>query len=165
MKKILFSLLAVMALTFTSCKDEAGLPGPGDPVNIAGECQGLYEGEWSYVSESTPDDVKTYPGSLTLTQRTTEGVAENYVVVLDAACAEFTANPLDASNPWPLTAPANITPAYKFFNALKTPFGNEFNGEVKKTDGQYDVYMTFKQTIKEGRKQFIYTFTFNGTRK
>jgi len=158
MKKIIFGLFAILALTFTSCKDEAGLPEPGAPVDVAGECSGTYVGTWSYYATSAPDDVFSYDGSLTLAKRGDE----NYVVSVVANCSHLEATPLDANNPWPLVAAANINPAYVFFNAVKTPFGNDFSGKI--TDKK-DVTMSFTQSFKIGRKQYVYSFSFVGTKQ
>ncbi len=153
MKKILFGLFAVLALTFTSCKDEAGLPGPGDPVDVASEAVGVYTGTWTRTLASDPDNPVIADGSLTITQVPDEnGLNQYYVVNVAAECAaiDLTAQ----SN-------ANINPRYVFFNVAKSEFGNEFSGKI--TDKR-TATMTFNLTITEGRKQYVYRYDFNGTK-
>lgn len=148
MKKILFGILAVIAFSLTSCKDEAGNADPGTPVNVAGAVEGTYTGTWTRVESSKPDDIQTGTGTLTFTQLN----GENYAVTVVAVCADLDVN---------YTANANINPAYVFFNSLPTDFGSSFAGRII---DKKDASLKFTKVVKEGRKQYLYDYTFNGTR-
>lgn len=147
MKKILFGLFAILAMTLTSCKDEAGLPGAGDPVNVAGEVAGVYTGTWSRTLNTEPDKPSTAEGTITLTQVDDEF----YVVTVDSKCADLNVD---------LSAPANINPRKVFFNSTTTAYGNSFSGKV--VDNA--VSLDFTLTVKEGRKQYIYNYSFSGSK-
>lgn len=159
MKKILFGLIATLAMTFTSCKDEAGLPGGGDPVNVAAEVKGVYEGTWTKTLDGT-DTVEEGEGTLTLSQPNAD---EYYVINVEANCATLPVS-YDATGKAMNTAAANanINPRYVFFNVVKTDFGNEFNGTIvdKKT-----ISMTYSISVKDGRKQYVYVYKFTGVKK
>lgn len=149
MKKIVFGLLAVLALTFVSCKDEAGNPDPGAPVNVAGAVEGTYTGTWTRTDAANTENVVTGTGTLAFVQLNDE----NYVVTVTAKCSELAVD---------FTANANINPAYVFFNALPTDFGNSFSGRV--TDKK-DASISFSKTVKEGRKQYTYRYEFSGSKQ
>lgn len=148
MKKILFGLFALLAMTLVSCDNKAGLPGPGDPVNVAAAAAGTYNGTWTRTLASNPDNPQVEDGTLVITQVGDEF----YVVNVVAKCAGIG---LDGQ------ANANINPRYVFFNAVKSDFGNEFNGKI--VDGN-TATMSFSLTVTEGRKQNVYSYEFNGTK-
>ncbi len=149
MKKIFFGLLAMFAMTFVSCKDEAGNPDPGTPVNVAGAVEGTYTGTWTRTDAANADNVVSGTGTLTFTQYNDE----NYVVTVNAKCTDLGVD---------FTANANINPAFVFFNALPTDFGNSFSGRVTE---EKDASISFAKTIKEGRKQYTYYYDFSGTKQ
>lgn len=149
MKKILFSLFAIFALSLTSCKDEAGNPDPGAPVNVAGAVEGTYTGTWTRTDAANAENVVTGTGTLTFVQYNDE----NYVVTVNAQCSALEID---------LTANANINPAYVFFNALPTDFGNSFSGRVTE---EKDASISFAKTIRDGRKQYTYYYEFSGTKQ
>lgn len=147
MKKILMLMFAFFAMTLTSCRDEAGNPDPGKPVNIAGEVQGTYVGTWTRTNTS---DASVAPQSMEGTLSFTQRGDENYVVIVKAECPGLSID---------LSAPANINPAYVFFNAISTEFGNYFSGKIY---DKKEAQLSFSLTVKEGRKQIIYEYAFTG---
>lgn len=150
MKKILMFMFAIMAMTISSCRDEAGNPDPGAPVNIAGEVQGTYVGTWTRTNTS---DETVAPQSMEGTLMFTQRNDEYYVVIVKAECPGLSID---------LSAPANINPAYVFFNALPTDFGNSFSGKIYDSK---EAQLNFKLTVKEGRKQIVYDYAFSGLKQ
>lgn len=158
MKKILFALLAVISLAFSSCNEDPGVLEPGEPVCIAAEVAGTYEGTWSRVLVDSDDEPLQYPGTLTFSQAEAENkdgtvTLQDYIVNVEAVCPDLSLNGTEV---------ANITPTGVFFNVVKTAtFGNEFSGKI--ANGVATI--SFNLTIKENRKQRIYSYTFSGDKK
>ncbi len=168
MKKILFSLFAIMALAFTSCDNKAGLPGPGDPVNIAGKVQGVYEGTWT---RSDGTDELVADGEINLVQVDDQFYIVNVVSkVADPTFYAFKNTRVNDKGKdedyidykaMDLSAKANINPRYVFFNVVASDYGNEFSGKVVGDN----ISMSFNSEVKLGRKSYIFSYTFSGTRK
>lgn len=141
MKKILFGLFAIMALAFTSCKDEVELVDPGTPQNPEKDCAGVYTGTWT----QTVDDVATTAtGSVTITPTDSA-----YVCKVTISCPDFELAE---------TAIANITPAHTFFNTMTTDIAASFYGSVNTSDETATI--NFLRTVKEGRKTTTYYYSF-----
>lgn len=67
MKNIFKGLLfaAVLGMAFTSCKDEAEIPGRGTPINPEKEIAATYEGTWTFVKKvDATETTTTYDGKM-----------------------------------------------------------------------------------------------------
>lgn len=128
--------MAVLAMTVTSCRDDAGVLEPGNPVDIASKVAGTYNGTWTRVQDGT-DKVESFDGSLTFTTVNIDDKHQYYIVNVKALCEGLK---LDAQ------ANANINPVGIFFNSVSTEFGNQFSGKIV---DEKDATMEFKLTIKE----------------
>ncbi len=67
MKNIFKGLLfaAVLGIAFTSCKDEAEIPGRGTPINPEKEIAATYEGTWTFVKKvDATETTTTYDGKM-----------------------------------------------------------------------------------------------------
>lgn len=142
----------VMVCCLPACRDNAEIPDHGPVVHPQEEAKGIYTGEWTRTDEGT-GIVTTASGTMELTPS-----EYNYVANVSVKCAEIN---LD------LSAPANITPGgqgYQFSNPEKdNPLGAIFVGDIKKSD--MSAFMTFRLTVKEGRKTYTYLYVFNGKRQ
>jgi len=158
MKKILFALLAMATLTFSACNEDPGVLEPGNPVCIAAKVAGTYQGTWTQVQADTDNEPVQYSGTLTFTQAEAENydgsvTLQDYIVNVKAECQELS---LDG------TEVANIAPNGVFFNTVKTAtFGNEFSGKISNDVAT----ISFSLTKKQGRKQYIYNYSFSGNKK
>lgn len=153
MKKIFkcLFLAAAMTLSLASCGDEAEIPSTGPVAHPQEETVGTYTGTWSR-QELGQETIVTAPGSAVFSS--TEA---NYVTNIVIKCDELSID---------LESVANISvggPGYMFHNTLATNgFGAIFSGTVSKAG---EVTLSFKKTVKEGRKSYTYTYTFNGSKQ
>lgn len=153
MKKIFKCLLlaAAMTVSFASCRDEAELPSTGPVAHPQEDTAGTYTGTWSR-QEFGKEEITTATGSAVFTASQT-----NYVTNIAVTCADMNIA---------LESAANITPGgpgYMFHNSLAANgFGAVFSGTVSKAG---EVNLSFKKSVKEGRKTYTYTYTFNGVKQ
>lgn len=158
MKKILFTLLAAVSIILTACNEDPGVLEAGSPVCIAAQVAGTYEGTWTRTLVDSNNEPSQYPGTLTFTQAEAENkdgsvTLQDYIVNVEASCPDLSLSGTEV---------ANISPSGVFFNVVKTAtFGNEFSGKIKNDVAT----ISFSLTIKEGRKQNIYNYTFSGDKK
>ena len=149
--KILFPAIA-MILSLASCDGDAEIPDRGPVTNPQEMTKGTYTGDWSRQEFGTENF--TYSSG---TVELTPGDA-NYVTNISVSCPDFEID---------LSAAANITPGgqgYMFHNPIATNgFGAIFQGTIRESD--MSLWLTFKKTVKEGRKTITYIYTFNGVRQ
>lgn len=156
MKNIFKILLPAVAMIFSlsSCDGDAEIPDRGPVAHPQEETKGIYTGEWT----------RSYEENLETISATSAGTAEfipgdaNYVTSIAISCAEFDID---------LQSNANISlggEGYMFHNTVNTNgFGAVFQGTIRKSD--MSVWLTYKKTVKEGRKSVTYTYVFNGKRQ
>lgn len=154
MKNIFKILLPVIAMVFSlsSCDGDAEIPDRGPVAHPQEETKGTYVGEWSR-QEFGQDEIQYAQGSAVFAP----GDA-NYITTITASCPDFAID---------LTSNANITvggEGYMFHNPVATNgFGAIFQGTIKKSD--MSVWLSFKKTVKDGRKTKTYIYGFNGVRQ
>lgn len=145
-------MFALLAVTVTSCREDADLADPGKAGNPEKEVVGTYTGTWTVSwTDANVDYVEEYPGTVTIS------AGENaYTVVVNAVCPDRTTD---------LTGSANVvkqSPDYKYFNDIAgNPFGTAFSGIVTP---QGSATCEFKITQRSGRKSYVFTYKFNGTK-
>lgn len=156
MKKILtgmFLLLSV-GLGFTACSDDDDdnnkiYDTPPEVVTA-----GTYTGTWTRETDGV--EPATANGTLTFTALSGEN-AQTYVTNVKAECTELS---LDKESV------ANITYAgtgFLFSNmAVANGFGTKFNGTIS-ADGVATIAFTL--TVKEGRKTYVYNYSFEGKKQ
>lgn len=154
MKKILFALFAVMALVLTSCKDKVEPVDPGTPTNPEKTLAGTYTGTWT----RTLDGV-TETGQGTIVIAPTD---ERYICTVTISCPSLDDSARPAINITG-TDVANITPARTVFNAFgdAEKIAGVFSGKISEAN---ELTMQFTRSIKEGRKTFTYSYTFEGVK-
>lgn len=159
MKKIILGLLAILALSVSSCKESVDIVDPGQQTDIAGKLYGTYTGTWSIV-EGTNDPVET-DGIVTVGAPQYDefyGTPQTYYnVFLDVVSTS--ANAAYALNVSGVAA--NVTPTYALFNgtqtnALETPFTGSFDPNAG------TMTLTFSKAVKDGRATKMFYFTFTG---
>lgn len=144
-------LSIIVCLSFSSCKEEVGLPDNGTPNNPEVASAGTYVGTWTRTS--TTGEVLTADGSITLT------ADDRYVTTVTISCPDIEA--IDN-----LSSRANISQnalGYGFLNrltenGLATPFTGLITSDFVGT-------MNFRKTVRDGRKSVTYTFDFNGEKQ
>lgn len=145
-------LASVLALFLSACEKDAELPYSGPVTHPQEEVKGTYSGQWSR-EEVGKGEVLNNAGTVTFTP-----TDQNYVANIEVKCAEFN---LD------MTSITNIAPGaqgYIFYNTSSSNgFETIFSGDVKKAD--MSVNLSFKKTVKEGRKSYTYLYTFSGKRQ
>lgn len=151
MKKILFILMAVLTLGFTSCKDSYEIVDPGTQTTPAQDMAGTYNGTWTCEIGSNGDNIVTAPGSLTF------NATAAYNADLHIVC-----NADDKNVALDVTAPANVNPTYLIYNGTKThdlgsPFTGQFDVAGKK------VTLTFQINKKSGLRTTVYLYKFEGS--
>lgn len=149
MKKFIYSLFAVLALslTFVSCSDDDddAVAPAGNPAEAAAA---TYSGTWTQVLDG---DTATAPGTLVITPGDTAFVANVAV-----SCSDFK---VDASEVANIAFAGNAT-SFVFNNAAGKTLGN-FAGRV--TDGKASIMFSMEQ--RKGRKRYTYNYTFDGVRQ
>ena len=147
MKKILFSMLALAALStgFVSCGDDD--EDTTYTTSAEAGSAGTYTGTWTAV---TDDATNTYSGTITL-------------AAAQAGCTNVTFDCPDAS--LSKTAIANVwhsNTGYQFVNQVeKNGLEAAFSGRVS-DDGQLTSAFTISQKV--GRKQVLVKYSFVGKR-
>lgn len=153
MKNIVKGLILAATLVFSlsSCREDAEIPDRGSIAHPQDDVQGTYTGTWTRQEYGT-DNVSTANGTAVFTPSDS-----NYVTDITISCAEMSID---------FTSVANITPGgegYMFHNPVATNgFGAIFQGTIKKSD--MSVWLSFKKTVREGRKTYTYIYDFNGVR-
>lgn len=145
-------MFALLAVSFSSCRDDADLANPGKPGNPETEVQGTYNGTWTVSwTDANVDYTQDFPGSVTITA----GEAA-YTVVVNAVCPDRETD---------LTGSANIvkqSSEYKYFNDISgNSFGTTFSGSVTP---QGTATCDFKITQRSGRKSIVFTYSFSGSK-
>ncbi|MCH5240659.1 MAG: hypothetical protein J1F38_10580 [Muribaculaceae bacterium] len=154
-KSIFFSVALLVGMV--SCdKDELPPTGPQD--NAEKLVVGTYSGAWTRLNVDT-DEVVTGSGSITFS--VSDAYSNNVsVITLDASG-------IDLGIAEPMTSVCNITRLssgeFTYWNqTAANPFGVQFYGKVS-PDGE--ATMTFSRTLKEGRKDVNFQFTFAGNKQ
>ena len=154
MKKIICGMLFLLAtgMGFTSCSDD------DDDITISHnstpeiESAGTYTGTWT--KEQVGGETTTGYGSLVLSATDAEGKSEKYITYVTVSAADLN---LDKSSN------ANISYANDFywFSNMNTTngFGTKFNGKIN-ADGSATI--SFSLTEKQGRKTYVFNYSFTG---
>ena len=151
MKKILFPLFVALAFgfTFAACSDDDD-EGRSFSSTPEIESAGTYTGTFTRVQDGTTDTL-TAPGTVTLT-----ATDSAYCTDVAFAAAGFD---LDAKSV------ANISHAddgYVFTNSsTSNGLGAAFQGRI---DASGTLTSSFNITQKEGRKTYVYHYSFTGNR-
>lgn len=145
-------LASVLAFFLSACEKDAELPYSGPVTHPQEEVKGTYSGDWSR-QEVGKEDILYAKGTVTFSP-----AEDNYIAYVGVMCSDFN---LD------MTSIANIAPGaqgYIFYNTSSTNgFETIFSGDIKKIDMSVD--LSFKKTVKEGRKSYTYLYTFHGVRQ
>lgn len=149
MKNIIKSLfLILVCVGFSSCNEEVGYIDPGPQGNPEKEAAGTYSGTWSRALQGT-DDIVTSTGTITISAGD-----KAYIANVSVVCPELNLDLQSVANI------VNYSEGYKYYNMeAKNGFGTTFEGSVLKS-GIATIKFTIKQ--QEGRKQYLYTYTFSG---
>lgn len=154
MKNIFKTLFLSTAMIFAlaSCDGDAEIPDRGPVAHPQEETKGTYTGDWTR-EEVGVEGMTTTTGSASMTPGT-----DDYVTNIAISCPDFGID---------MTSAANITPGgegYMFHNPVATNgFGAIFQGTIKKED--MSIWLSYKKTIKEGRKNHTYIYNFYGKRQ
>lgn len=143
---IITFFMAIFCLGISSCSNEVGIPDPGPKGNPEKEIAGTYVGKWT----KTLDNVSTEaPGSITFTPG-----ERAYVTDVKVDCPDMDLNFNGLANI------VNNSEGYIYYNqeAKQNGFGVTYTGRVIR--GQATI--KFIMNVKEGRKQYLYTFEFLG---
>ena len=150
MKKIIYSLAAMLALSFSfvSCGDDDDtISFPTTPEKAAA---GTYTGTWTVSS-----DTESSEGSGTIILTATD-TPYNVDVTIEGS---FTTAALNVSS----TSIANITQANNGFvfnnNMATNPLGAGFTGKI---DENGNIGVNFQKEVRVGRKQYKYNYVFYG---
>ena len=150
MKKILFSMLAIAALSigFVSCGDDD--EETTYTTTAEAGSAGTYTGTWTSV---TDDATTTYDGTVTLAAAADKAGCTN--VTFD--CSGASLNKTAIANVW------HSNNGYQFVNQVdKNDLGAAFSGRVS-DDGQLTTAFTIKQKI--GRKEVKVNYSFTGKKQ
>ncbi len=143
-------MAALICLSFTSCRDDAELPGRGPVVHPEIETAGTYTGNWTRVDLSTNEEV-VVPGTITLTASDRAYVSQINV--------NSPGIDLDRTAMCNVSAFSN---GYWFYNTdPNTDIKGQFKGTIS-LQGEIDIY--FQNSFKEGRKTITYTYSFTGVK-
>ena len=154
MKKIICGMLFLLAagMGFTSCSDD------DDDITISHSTTpeiasaGTYSGTWT--KEQVGGETSTAPGTLVLAATDAEGKSEKYITYVTVSSAELKLE--KSSN-------ANISYANDFywFSNMNTTngFGTKFSGKIN-ADGSATI--SFSLTEKQGRKTYVFNYSFTG---
>ena len=150
MKKILYSMLAVLAVSFgfVSCgdDDEDNIITYSTTAEKASE--GTYSGSWVRVLN---DEVVTYTGTVTLTA--TDSVGYTNVTF---SCPEASINATSVANIW------NAGNGFQFVNQVSSNgLGATFAGRIY-DDGKLTTGFTITQKV--GRKSYEFVYKFEGNK-
>lgn len=156
MKKIVKSifLLFVVAVSFSSCRDDYEMPDPGAPCNPEKEVAGTYTGTWTRTNAANGEVIEK-PGTLTLSSDTAA-----YVSIVSASAEDLELG-LKADY-----SVANImkdsSGSYTLVNPTKgNPFGCTFTATVS-ADKQ--ATMEYSAITRSGRKEIEFMFKFSGAK-
>ena len=154
MKKIICGMLFLLAtgMGFTSCSDD------DEDITISHSTTpeiasaGTYSGTWT--KEQVGGETSTAPGTLVLAATDAEGKSEKYITYVTVSSAELKLE--KSSN-------ANISYANDFywFSNMNTTngFGTKFSGKIN-ADGSATI--SFSLTEKQGRKTYVFNYSFTG---
>jgi DMSO/TMAO reductase YedYZ molybdopterin-dependent catalytic subunit len=156
MKKLLFAALAFacVGFGFTACDDD-----DDDNTyiysNPVEQVAGTYTGTWTRVLDK---DTTVADGSVVIAFHTGDSIETKYIA--DVTVDQSTTVGLDA-----MTSTANLVQAGQYGYSLlnvsqENGFGTSFRGRVQ--DEQFT--LNFNRTVKVGRKSYVYSFTFVGTK-
>jgi hypothetical protein len=152
MKKIFgIALLALsLGFGFTSCSDDDEPSAPSTPACEA--AAGVYSGTWSRTLNG-----ETTSAEGTLTFEATDSAA----TVISAKCDEIA---VDYSSTANITyAITNEGTGFIFTNGVASNgFGATFSGRISAA-GKANI--SFTKTVKEGRKNYTYTYSFEGNKQ
>lgn len=157
MKSIFKSLILFLSLTvgFTSCREDFKLPETGDPDKAEQTVAGTYEGEWSRENTST-GEIESKAGSIVF--ELVEGNNNVNTLTLEATGFDFGVD----SKSSVCNVSKNSAGIIDFWNTeAKNPFGMTFTGRI--VDGQ--ATMTYTKTVRSGRKEVIFNYSFTGKKK
>ena len=154
MKKIICGMLFLLAtgMGFTSCSDD------DEDITISHSTTpeiasaGTYSGTWT--KEKVGGETTTASGTLVLAATDAEGKSEKYITYVTVSSAELKLE--KSSN-------ANISYANDFywFSNMNTTngFGTKFSGKIN-ADGSATI--SFSLTEKQGRKTYVFNYSFAG---
>lgn len=154
MKKIICGMLFLLAtgMGFTSCSDD------DEDITISHSTTpeiasaGTYSGTWT--KEKVGGETTTASGTLVLAATDAEGKSEKYITYVTVSSAELKLE--KSSN-------ANISYANDFywFSNMNTTngFGTKFSGKIN-ADGSATI--SFSLTEKQGRKTYVFNYSFTG---
>lgn len=150
MKKLIYSLAAMLALSFSfvSCGDDDDtISFPTTPEKAAA---GTYTGSWTVTS-----DTETLEGSGTITLAASS-TPYNVDVTIEGS---FSTTALNVST----TSIANIAHANNGFvfnnNTDSNPLGAGFTGKIDESGA---IGVNFQKEVRVGRKQYKYNYIFVG---
>lgn len=150
MKKIIYSLAAMLALSFSfvSCGDDDDtISFPTTPEKAAA---GTYTGSWTVTS-----DTETVEGSGTITLAASS-TPYNVDITIEGS---FSTTALNVST----TSIANIAHANNGFvfnnNTDSNPLGAGFTGKIDESGA---IGVNFQKEVRVGRKQYKYNYIFVG---
>lgn len=152
MKKYIYSLFAVLALslTFVACSDDddEGYTSDGHPEIAAA---GVYSGTWTRIYSG---DTLTAEGTMTVT-----ATDSAYCADIAYYCGDFS---LDVASVANITYAGSSTKFY-YGNAASDANGLGANFAGKITEGTATAMFTITQKV--GRKEYVYAYTFEGTKE
>lgn len=142
-------MAVLLCLATTSCQDEIGVVEPGNPGTPAVDVQGDYSGNWTRTLDGKTQNAT---GTISFTAGET-----NHVVNVRLYCPELKVDFNTVAN-----IAKNNEGGYVFANqeASKNGLGATFSGRIK--DGNANIKFTL--AIKEGRKKYLYDYTFDGNK-
>ncbi len=152
MKKILYPLFAALVLgfAFSACSDDDDEAMTFDTTPEI-SAAGTYTGTFTRVQDGTTDTLVAQ-GSVTLAPTDSA-----YCADVTFACADFD---LDAAS---VTNITHANEGYVFSNTSSdNGLGAPFKGRI---DGGNVLNSSFDFTQREGRKQYVYHYTFVGTKQ
>lgn len=148
MKNIIKTLLLfLVCVGFASCSNEVGVPDPGPQGNPEKEIAGSYTGSFSKILNGEASGSEG-EGTITFTPSDSP-----YVTTVNVSCPDLNLDMTSTANV------VNYSEGYLYYNREpKNGFGVVFDGRV--IDKKATIKFTL--TIKEGRKQYLYNYTFSG---
>lgn len=150
MNKILNLLLALLMISFVSCREDADTPDTGAVIHPEKEAAGTYSGTWEVFKGEDKELQASYPGTITIAPS-----EYAYVCSVTTTC--------DGYAEIGGTGAANIlkqSRAYKFYNETTTNgLGSVFQGAI---DFNGDASMSYSKAVKSGRVTTMFYFEFVG---
>lgn len=148
MKNIIRTLfLFLVCAGFASCDNSVGIPDRGPQGNPEKEIAGTYTGTWTRTLSGQTEST-TSTGTITFSP-----TDKSYVTNVAVSCPDLNINMNAVANV------VNYSEGFMYYNREnKNGFGVAFDGRV--IEGNASIKFTL--SVKEGRKQYLYNYTFNG---